>query len=220
MPTTTFPFTSGNRGSPSQKVERGCWRRKAVHLSWQRLKEPCQELPSHVITSTCLTLLVLQLVGGSKSSLSLQLYPIFCKTTFFWQYYYHSPAMAETVRAELFLSSLHTLSPLFFELAFNKNSLDSSRHVTPCHFFMHFLKMFRFCSPISQASRTTVSLEYKAWKYATDLQLPFAGRLLIWEHCTDSQFIFLTVPHAKSIDQSQLSLIFQQTIATCAIFND
>lgn len=99
------------------------------------------------------------------------------------------------------LSSLHTLSTLFFESALNKNSLDSSRHVTPSHLFMHFLKMFRFCSPVSQASRTTVSLEYKAWKYATALQLPFAGRLLIWEHCTDLQFIFLTVLHAKSIDQ-------------------
>lgn len=164
MPSTTFLFTSANTGTPSQKAEWGCWRRKAIHLSCQRLKELCQELPSHVITSTHLMLLVLQLVGGSKSSLSLRLYPIFYETTFFWQCYYHSPAMlptamAETVWAELFLSSLHTLLPFFYESALNENSLDSSRHVTPCHFFMHFRKMFRFCSPVSQPNRTTVSLQ-------------------------------------------------------------
>lgn len=91
-----------------------------------------------------------------------------------------------------FVITTHTFTP--FESALNENSLDSSRHVTPCHFFMHFLKLFRFCSPISQPNRTTVSLQYKTWKHATALQLPFAGRLLIWEHCTDPQFIFLTVP--------------------------
>lgn len=79
MPSTTFLFTSANRGTPSQKAERGCWRRKAVYLSWQRLKELCQELPSHVITSTRLTLLVLQLVGGFKSLLSLRLCPFSVK---------------------------------------------------------------------------------------------------------------------------------------------
>lgn len=108
-----------------------------------------------------------------------------------------SPEMLSTasaVQAELFLSSLYTLLHLSFESALNENSLDSSRHVTPRHFFMHFLKMFRFCSPVSQPNRTTVSLQYKVWKHATASQLPFAGRLLIWEHCTDLQFIFLTVP--------------------------
>lgn len=184
---------------PPQRAQRGCWRRKAARLSCQRLKELCQKQPSHVKTSPRPTLLVLGLVGGSKSSLSLKLYPDFCETTFFWQYYYHSPAMlstamVETVWTELFLPSLHTLLPLFYEPALNKKPLDSSRHVTPCHFFMHFPKMFRFCSPVSQPNRTTVSLQYKAWKHATASPLPFAGRPLIWEHRTDSQFIFLTVP--------------------------
>lgn len=68
---------------------------------------------------------------------------------------------------------------------------DMSHHVI---FSCVFLKMFHFCPPVSQPNRTTVSPQYKAWKYATALQLPFAGRLLIWEHCTDLQFIFLTVP--------------------------
>lgn len=112
MPTTTFLFTSGNRGSPSKKAEQDCWRRKAVHLSWQRLKQLCQELPLHVITSTCLTLLVLQLVGGSKSSLSLWIYPIFCEPfsgstitiALLWQ---------KQIRT-LFVISTHTFTPFLW----------------------------------------------------------------------------------------------------------
>lgn len=109
-----FPLHLCQQRHPSQKVERGCWR-KAVHLSWQRLKELCQELPSHVITSTCLTLLVLQLVGGSKSLFSLWLYPIFCETTFFWQYYHHQALQC---------------SLLQWQIPYEQNSF--------CHLYTHF----------------------------------------------------------------------------------